>query len=85
MPRIVRLGDAGSHGGSVISSASHRRCEGELIARKGDRYACPLHGTNPIAQGSSKWTCEGEPIARNGDMTACGATLISGAKKWSCE
>lgn len=85
MPLVVRLGDAGSHGGSVVSSASKWVCEGPLIARKGDTYDCPLHGLNPIVEGSGKWICEGAPIARHGDATACGATLISGAAKWSCD
>lgn len=85
MPLIVRLGDTGSHGGSVISSASKWRCEGKLIARKGDIYSCPIHGPNPIAEGSSKFICEGAPVARHGDATVCGASLISGASKWSCE
>lgn len=85
MPLIVRLGDAGSHGGSVISSASKWRCEGALIARKGDIYDCPLHGPNPITGGSARHRCENAAIARHGDSTACGATLISGASKWVCD
>jgi uncharacterized Zn-binding protein involved in type VI secretion len=85
MPLIVRLGDPGSHGGSVVSSASKWRCEGALIARKGDTYSCPIHGPNPIVGGSSIWKCEGADIARHGDPTACGASVISGAAKWSCD
>lgn len=87
MPLIVRLGDTSSHGGVVVSSASHWRCEGALIARKGDMFSCPLpgHGVNAIVEGSAKWKCEGEPIARHGDHTACGAALISGAVKWVCD
>jgi uncharacterized Zn-binding protein involved in type VI secretion len=85
MPRIARLGDSGTHGGSIISAASKWKCEGALIARTGDLYACPIHGTNPIVGGSSKWKCEDADIARHGDATACGATLISGASKWECD
>ena len=84
MPLIARLGDTGSHGGAVVSSASKWRCEGALIARLGDTYDCPVHGSNPIIEGSGKHQCEGAPIARDGDATACGATLISGASKWAC-
>lgn len=82
MPLVVRLGDSGSHGGAVITSASKWKFEGALCARKGDLYACPLHGPNAIAEGSGKWLCEGMPIARDGDLTACGAALISGASKY---
>jgi uncharacterized Zn-binding protein involved in type VI secretion len=82
MPLIVRLGDTSSHGGAVVGSASKWKCEGMLIARKTDAFACPLHGINAIAEGSGKWLCEGLPIARHGDATDCGASLISGASKW---
>ena len=87
MPLIVRLGDTSSHGGSVVSAASKWKCEGALIARKGDLFACPIpgHGVNPIIQGSGKWKCEDAAIARHGDLTACGAALISGAAKWECD
>lgn len=87
MPRIVRLGDASSHGGVVISSASKWRCEGPLIARQGDMHACPIpgHGVTPIVTGSAKHDCEGAPIARHGDRVGCGASLISGASRWTCE
>lgn len=87
MPLIVRLGDSSSHGGTVISSADKWTCEGNLIARKGDLHSCPIpgHGVTSIVSGSSKFICEGDPVARTGDATGCGATLISGAAKWSCD
>jgi len=85
MPLVVRLGDTGTHGGSVVTSAAKWTCEGPLIARLGDIYDCPLHGPNPIVEGSAKWQCEGAPVARHGDATQCGATLVSGAAKWLCE
>lgn len=87
MPLIVRLGDSSSHGGTVISSADRWTCEGKLIARKGDLHSCPIpgHGVTSIVSGSSKFICEGDPVARTGDATGCGATLVSGATKWSCD
>ena len=85
MPLVARLGDSGTHGGAIVSSASKWLCEGGLIARLGDTYACPIHGPNPIVEGSGKWSCEGAAIARHGDATACGATLVSGASKWTCD
>lgn len=78
MPAVARLGDAGSHGGSITSAALKWRCGGAFIARIGDTYACPIHGPNPIVSGSSKYLCEGSPIARVGDQTGCGATITSG-------
>lgn len=85
MPLIARRGDAGSHGGSIVTSAQKWTCEGALIARRGDTYSCPIHGPNPIVGGSGKYECEGQAIARHGDATACGATLISGASRWTCD
>lgn len=82
MPLIVRLGDTGTHGGAVITSAAKWKAEGALIARVGDLYDCPIHGINPIAEGSPRWRCENADIARDGDRTSCGAFLISGAIKW---
>ena len=60
MPLIIRLGDTSSHGGAVVSSAAHWRCEGQLIARKGDLFACPIpgHGINPIVEGLAAHRCE---------------------------
>lgn len=85
MPKCVRKGDGGSHGGTVTTGSSKWKCEGMPIARVGDTYNCPEHGANAIVQGSSKWKCDGQPIARHGDKTACGASLISGATKWDFE
>jgi len=81
MPLIARLGDTSTHGGSIITSASESKCEGALIARRGDILDCPIHGPNPIVGHSSAMKCEGEWVARHGDVTACGAALISGATK----
>ena len=85
MPLIVRRGDAGSHGGAAITRPARWRAEGAAIARVGDLYACPIHGVNPIVEGSPRWRCEDADIARNGDRTACGAALISGASKWQVD
>ncbi|TPK15170.1 PAAR domain-containing protein [Mesorhizobium sp. B2-5-9] len=87
MPLIVRLGDGSDHGGTVVSSASKWKCEGALIARKGDLHSCPIpgHGVTAIVSGSGRWKCEGADVARQGDVAGCGAALISGAAKWQCE
>ncbi len=81
MPLIARLGDTSSHGGSITTSASKTKCEGEFIAREGDILDCPIHGPNPIVGHSSKLKVEGKFCARHGDVTACGATIVSGAVK----
>lgn len=84
MPLIVRLGDTSTHGGAVITSAAKTYVEGRLMARKGDLLACPIHGANPIVEGSADSIFEGKECARHGDHTACGAALISGATRTFC-
>jgi len=85
MPKVARLGDTSTHGGSVVSSAAKYHFEGILAARKGDLFACPIHGLQSIAAGSPKYNCEGQPIARHGDPITCGASLIASAVKHSFE
>ncbi|RFC63598.1 PAAR domain-containing protein [Fulvimarina endophytica] len=82
MPKIVRLGDTSTHGGHVVTAADRWECEGLPIARKTDILDCPIHGRQPIVEGSAVWQVEGQPVAREGDRAACGAVLVSGAEKW---
>lgn len=84
MPRIIRLGDTGSHGGSVITASPDVWADGARVARVGDTYNCPEHGPNLIATGSPDTTANGQAIAREGDTTACGATLVGGAPATFC-
>lgn len=79
MPLIIRLGDTSTHGGAMVTSAKKSLAEGPLICRIGDILACPLHGPNPIIEGSPDYPTEDQRTARQGDHTACGAALISGA------
>jgi uncharacterized Zn-binding protein involved in type VI secretion len=76
---LIRLGDATSHGGSVIGASGSTDSDGVPIARVGDAVTCPRkgHGTNSIVSGDPTLIIDGKPAARQGDMTACGATLIS--------
>lgn len=77
MPKVIRLGDTSDHGGEIITSASKTFYNDKLAARIGDILACPIHGPNPIIEGSAKQIVEGSPLAREGDHTECGAALIS--------
>jgi len=78
MPLIIRLGDTSDHGGAVVTSAAKTYYNDKLVARKGDLFDCPLHGINPITEGSAQQIVEDSPVAREGDHTACGAALIHG-------
>lgn len=76
---IARLGDAISHGGTIVTSASKTKAQGQLIARVGDQVNCAVHGLQTITQGSSKFICEGSNVAYVGALCSCGATITTGA------
>lgn len=84
MPRVVRIGDPGSHGGAIVSGSPDVYANGLKVARVGDTYACPLHGANPIVTGSPDTFANGAKVARVGDSTACGATLVDGSPDTYC-
>ncbi|MDR3413620.1 MAG: PAAR domain-containing protein [Formivibrio sp.] len=79
MPNVIRLGDATSHGGVVVSASGTYSAMEKPIARLGDRCTCPIkgHGGCVIAEGDSNWTIDGVPVALEGHKTSCGASLIS--------
>lgn len=82
MRNIVRLGDATSHGGKVVSAgARHFKVDGVPVACVGDTCSCPIAGHNgcKIATGSEHHKVDGNAIAFHGDKTSCGATLIASA------
>lgn len=79
MRRIIRLGDATSHGGKVVSATSHVIVGGIPVARLGDSCTCPKRGHNNcvIVEGDPNWTIDGIPVALEGHKISCGAVLIS--------
>lgn len=79
MAKIIRIGDPGSHGGTVTTGSPDTFANGQAVARVGDTYSCPIHGPNPITSGSPDVTANGQAVARVGDTTACGATLQTGS------
>lgn len=76
---IVRLGDATSHGGKVISASSTHFIGGIGIARVGDKITCPIsgHGINSIVEGAPTYLIGGRMVALHGHRCACGCTLIA--------
>lgn len=80
MRNVIRLGDATSHGGKVVSvSAPHVTAEGIAVARLGDVCSCPIKGHDncTIAEGDSHHVVDGVPVAYAGHKTSCGAVLIA--------
>lgn len=79
MPAICRIGDAGSHGGAIITGSPDDTDNGPQVARIGDLYGCPLHGPNPLVEGSPDVFVNGRAVVRIGDHAACGASMITGS------
>lgn len=80
MRNVIRLGDATSHGGSVIAvSATHYTVDGIPVARVGDRCVCPVKGHDncTIVEGDPAVTVDGVSIAFDGHKTSCGAALLA--------
>lgn len=77
--QFVRLGDATSHGGKVVTASDTHFIAGLGIARMGDRLACPIpgHGVNPIIEGAPNFLIGGRMVALHGHHGACGCTLLS--------
>ncbi|TFW33585.1 PAAR domain-containing protein [Massilia horti] len=86
MKNVIRLGDATSHGGKVISTgATNFRVHGVPVACVGDRCSCPIPGHTEctITTGSHHHIINGKRIAFDGDSLSCGAKLISSLKHFS--
>jgi uncharacterized Zn-binding protein involved in type VI secretion len=79
MRGVIRLNDATSHGGKVLSAAPKTKVMGVAVARKGDRCSCPIRGHQGcvIAEGDPEVLIDGIPVAFEGHKTSCGATLLS--------
>lgn len=80
MANVIRLGDQTSHGGKVAQvTATHFTVGGIVVARKGDKVTCPIHGAGTIVEGDARHTIDGVPVAYAGHKTSCGATLLATA------
>ena len=76
--RVIRLGDATTHGGKVIRASGICRIEGRPIARIGDLVSCPkCEGVFSIVEGQTTYCDDSVPVTLHGHKTACGAILIS--------
>lgn len=85
MRNVIRLGDATTHGGKVVSvAATHFKVDGIAVACVGDPCSCPVNGHSDctIATGSPHHKIDGKSIAFDGDKTSCGAELIASASNF---
>lgn len=79
MKNVIRLGDPTTHGGRVLSAATHYMAFGKPVARVGDICACPIpgHQVCVIVEGDASWSIDGRAVAIDGCKTSCGARLIA--------
>ena len=83
---VIRLGDATSYGGKVVScSATHFKVHVVPVACVGDKCSCPVPGHTDctITAGSPHHLIKGKRIAVDADELSCGAKLISSVKHFS--
>lgn len=86
MALVLLHGDTGTHGGSVVSSATKTYAEGKKVVLHGDTYNCPLHGAQTVVALTTKTYAEGKLIAVEGGLTTtCWDTLSSSATKTEAE
>ena len=76
---VARVGDTGSHGGSIIDGSPAVRANNRPIALVGSTYNCPVHGPNPIVTGAPYILGNDVLVAHVGSKTACGAEITSGS------
>jgi len=75
---IIRMGDATTHGGKVLSGANDFKVLGRPIACEGDLTVCPkCKGVYPVQVNGSDRRHLGRFVAYQGDQAACGAKLLS--------
>jgi uncharacterized Zn-binding protein involved in type VI secretion len=77
---VARVGDPGSHGGTITTGSLKVKSDGIFIARHGDNFACAEHGNQPLIS-NAKTLADGLPIVRVGDQAACGSVITSGSLK----
>lgn len=81
MGNAVRLGDASSHGGSMISAGSTVLVNGVPLCVDGDAHSCPIrgHGVSGVSGTSSVVSSGGKRVVKVGDTAGCGAVITQGS------
>lgn len=85
MPPVARIGDTGSHGGTITTGSPTTKLDGRRVARVGDTYMCALHGAQIITSGVNSFPMEKKPVAVIGSSTSCGAVITSGSPTMSAD
>jgi uncharacterized Zn-binding protein involved in type VI secretion len=80
MPKTARVGDAISHGGSIVAGSPDTLVNGIPVARLGDAVVCDIHGPGVIVTASPDILVNGLGLARLGDLISCGAVIVEGSE-----
>jgi uncharacterized Zn-binding protein involved in type VI secretion len=79
MPTLIRLGDPGSHGGTMITATGNFTDDGIQVCVNGDTYHCNVHGNQTVTASFSGFSANGKAVLVDGDTAACGATIGPGS------
>ncbi|MCX5544952.1 PAAR domain-containing protein [Paraburkholderia sp. CNPSo 3076] len=79
MRGVIRMGDATSHGGRVVTGQNRSTVMGRPVACVGDKCTCPRSGHRDcvIIEGDENVRIDGHAVAFDAHKTSCGAVLIS--------
>jgi uncharacterized Zn-binding protein involved in type VI secretion len=81
MPKIARLGDPSSHGGTITSASTTVFADGIGVARSGDEHTCPTHGKSALNSIVTATHANGRLVITVGSTAGCGAIITSGSEK----
>lgn len=84
MAKIVRLGDASDHGGSMTRASSLFTVNDLTVCIDGDIHSCPIrgHGDTPVT-GTAQINSNGKKVIKTGDVAGCGAVIVGGSSNSS--
>ena len=72
--KVARIGDPGTHGGTLVNASVNTSIASKKVAVAGDKYNCPTHGMQDVtATGLLK--INGKKVIREGDLAGCGASI----------
>lgn len=83
MPKVARLGDPSSHGGTITSASTTVKADGIGVARAGDEHTCPAHGKSALTAIITKTKVNGRLVITVGATAGCGAVITAGSLKTS--
>ena len=72
--KVARIGDPGTHGGTLVNPSVNTTIAGSKVAVQGDMYNCPTHGMQSVTA-TGLLRINGKKVIREGDLAGCGASI----------